>query len=225
MKNLMGGLYGVSEWVARFAVTNVLWLFFNFPIAILVMNMLVMDESSARMILIIPIAILAPFLFFPATAAMFATVRNWILKKEDQSIIIIYWKFYRENYKKSLLSGVLLTLMWIVWGIDFAYISSKNVLVMFSFLGLGLLLFVYTINFFSLLAHYEMAVIKLLKNSMIVTIGSPVLSLAVLLTSFIILYVSINGALFLLPFFVGSLISFVSFSAFYRYYLKTLEEV
>lgn len=223
MSGFMGGLYGVSEWIMRFSVINLLWIFFNLPIVLIVMNSFVAVRPMDLFVLLIPVALLAPFLFFPATAAMFASVRDWILEREESSLVKSYWKYYRENYKKSMLAGLVLTGIWIIWAADYYYLSQTNITFMFVFLILGVVLFVATINFFSLLAHYQMKLRSLFKNTLLITLGSPLLLLTVAIGSGIILYVSINGPWFLIPFFTGSLIAFISFSAFYRLYVKLTE--
>ncbi|MFZ3576841.1 YesL family protein [Virgibacillus sp. DJP39] len=219
MKGIMGGLYGVSEWISRFAVVNLLWLLLNLPLVLIVVNIMWGKQEGAAF-LMVPLISLMPLLFFPATSAMFASARDWVLSKDSSSITKAYFRYYKENYKKSLLGGMLLTGLWLIWGIDYYYFKDESVLFMFSFLMMGVVLFVYTINFFSIIVHYELKLRSMLKKSLIITIGSPILFLTVAIASGVILYVSVNGPLFLIPFFTGSLISFVSFSAFYRLYIK-----
>ncbi|MBM7570814.1 YesL family protein [Aquibacillus albus] len=220
MNGVMGGFYKISEWIMRFTVVNLCWVFFNLPIVFFIVNMLLANQLEDLIILSIPIILLAPFLFFPATAAMFASVRDWVLEKESSSLIKSYWKYYKENYKKSLLGGLLLTMIWSILVIDFYYLKDINVILMFAFIVLGIVLFVYTINFFSVIVHYDIKLRAIFKNTFLLTIGSPILFFAVLISAGIILYISVNGPLFLIPFFSGSLIAFICFSAFYRLFLK-----
>ena len=220
----MSGLYGVTEWITRFAVINLLWILFNLPVALIIINAIYVQQQGALFFIIVLLAIIAPFIFFPATTAMFASVRDWVLQKEDRSLIRSYWKYYKENYRRSVVGGIILTLIWVIWGVDYYYFSTVNVILMFAFIIMGVLLFVFTINFFSVLAHYELNIRSLLKTTLIITVGSPILLFTVTIGSGIILYVSFNGLLFLLLFFTGSLISFISFSAFYRLYDKLTQK-
>ncbi|SDI80119.1 YesL family protein [Alteribacillus bidgolensis] len=221
---LLGGLYQVSEWVSRFAVINLLWLIFNLPIVFVIISMLFAEHTGEVFILTIPLIVLSPFLFFPATAAMFASVRDWVIKKDYISLMKSFWNYYKENYKRSLLGGFILTGLWITWAVEYYYLSEVSVPLMFTFMIMGMVLFVYSINFFSMMAHYHLKLRTLLKKTFIITIGSPVLFLTVLLGSSLIIYVSVNGPLFFIPFFTGSLAAFISFSAFYRLYLKLAEK-
>ncbi|UOQ46577.1 DUF624 domain-containing protein [Gracilibacillus caseinilyticus] len=217
MQQGLGKLFGVTDWIARLAVANVLWLLFNLPIVILLLNMMVNGVNLAVSVVVM---VLTPFIFFPATTALFACVRDWTLDRDQHSIVRSFCRYYTGNYRKSCISGILLTAVWTIWGIDYYYLSSRNVVLLFAFLMFGLILFVYTIHFFSMLAHFEMDLRMLWKNAFLLTFGRPLLTVVISLISFVILYVSMNGLLFLIPFFTGSLIAFLTFSAFYRWYLN-----
>jgi uncharacterized membrane protein YesL len=219
--DMMGGLYRLCEWIMRFSVINLLWIVFNIPIAFIVVNILFVEQTGIMVFLLIPLLILLPLLFFPATTAMFASARNLVMKEEGVSIRQ-YWRYYKENYTRSLLGGLVLTVVWTIWAVDYYYFSKENIILLGIFLILGIVLFVFTINFFSILSHYHMKLLPAMKNSFLITMGSPLLFFTVLISNSIILYFSLFVFKFLLPFFTGSLIAYLSFSAFYRYYLKVI---
>lgn len=220
MKNFMSGMYAASEWIMRFAVVNLLWFIMNLPFVFFLFHLL---KGETELLLIIPIIILAPFLFFPATAAMFSSTRDWVLEREESSLVRSYYKYYKENFKKSFLGGVILTGVWAILIADYFYLKDVNAVLAVMFIVFGLFLYVYTVNFFSVNAHYEMRLKDLLKRALLLTTGSPVLCSAVLVSGIILAYVSLRGPLFLLLFFTGSLTAFLSFSAFYRLYLRLIE--
>jgi uncharacterized membrane protein YesL len=219
--DMMGGLYRLCEWIMRFSVINLLWIVFNIPIAFIVVNILFVEQTGLIVFLLIPLLILLPLLFFPATTAMFASARNLVMKEEGVSIRQ-YWRYFKENYTRSLLGGLVLTVVWTIWAVDYYYFSKENIILLGIFLILGIVLFVFTINFFSILSHYHMKLLPAMKNSFLITMGSPLLFFTVLISNSIILYFSLFVFKFLLPFFTGSLIAYLSFSAFYRYYLKVI---
>jgi uncharacterized membrane protein YesL len=219
--DMMGGLYRLCEWIMRFSVINLLWIVFNIPIAFIVVNILFVEQTGIMVFLLIPLLILLPLLFFPATTAMFASARNLVMKEEGVSIRQ-YWRYFKENYTRSLLGGLVLTVVWTIWAVDYYYFSKENIILLGIFLILGIVLFVFTINFFSILSHYHMKLLPAMKNSFLITMGSPLLFFTVLISNSIILYFSLFVFKFLLPFFTGSLIAYLSFSAFYRYYLKVI---
>lgn len=205
----------------RFSVINLIWLLFNLPIIFIVVSMLFADQLNNLYLLLVPLIIFLPVLLFPATAAMFASVRDWVMGKENRGLIKTYWNYYRDNYKQSLLGGIILTSVWVIWGLDYYYFSQENIILMFTFVILGLILFIYTMNFFSIIAHYNIGIGTMLKNTLLITIGSPLLSLSILISSGIILILS-SRLWFLMPFFTWSILAFISFSAFYRLYIKLI---
>ena len=221
----MGGLYVITEWIMKFSVVNLLWIIFNLPIVFLLLNLLFVQRIEELLFLMIPIIILIPLLFFPATTAMFAMVRGWIVKDEESTHLIrLFWGYYKENYKRSVVSGLLLTVAWVVWAADIYYFFDENIIMLLLFIIMGIILFVFTINFLSITVHYHMKLQPSLKNTLLITIGSPILFAAVAISSGVVLYISLNVFKFLLPFLTGSLIAFLSFSAFYRNYLKNIDK-
>lgn len=220
-----GGLYAISEWIMRFSVVNVLWVIFNIPFLFILFNILIIGQVEGIFFLLVPLAILAPIILFPATTALFGSVRQWIMKNEDQGgLIKSFWNYYKENYKRSLLAGFIFTGIWIVWAVDVYYFMEINTIIAAIFIVTGIILFVWTINFFSVTVHYHMKLFSSLKNALLITLGSPVLFISVVICSVSILYISIFVFQVLLLFFTCSLIAFLSFSAFYRSYLKIIEK-
>src|SRR5699024_4058109 len=93
---VVGGLYALSEWSMRFSVVNILWIIFNIPFLFILLNMLFIDQVESLLFLLIILAILAPILLFPATTAVFASARDWIMKNDDHGgLIKSYWPYYR----------------------------------------------------------------------------------------------------------------------------------
>lgn len=205
----------------RFSVINLIWLLFNLPIIFIVVSMLFADQLNNLYLLLVLLIIFLPVLLFPATAAMFASVRDWVMGKENRGLIKSYWNYYRDNYKQSLLGGIILTSVWVIWGLDYYYFSQENIILMFTFVILGVILFIYTMNFFSIIAHYNIGLGTMLKNTLLITIGSPLLSLSIFVSSGIILILS-SRLWFLMPFFTWSILAFISFSVFYRLYIKLI---
>jgi uncharacterized membrane protein YesL len=219
----MGALYTLSEWIMKFSITNLLWILFNLPIVYLLFTILFMEQLEVVFILLIPVILLMPFVFFPATTAMFAMVRDWIIKDEGiNQLIKKYWGYYKENYKRSVGNGFLLTAAWVIWAADVYYFYEKNTAMMILFIIMGILLLVFSINLFSVTVHFHLKFSTSLKNALLLTIGSPILFIAVAMSSGLVIYVSFNVFRFIIPFLTGSLIAFLSFSAFYRNYLKLL---
>jgi uncharacterized membrane protein YesL len=220
MQGVMNGFIQVGEWITRFAVTNVLWIFVNIPVLLVVTSMYMTGSSGLMPFYIALLMVLGPLLFFPATAALFASVRDFVMQKESKSLIVRYFKLFAENYRRSAAGGALLTVLWLIWAVDYYYFSGSSVILMFAFLGMVIPLFVFTMNFFVVLAHFDMPVRKLLRKALLLTFGNIKMTAITFAVSFVIFYVSVNGALFLLLFFSVSITAFFIFSLFYRYYAR-----
>lgn len=216
MTDLMGGLNRLFEWIMRLSVINILWIAFNLPICYLVFSILFAEDQSAMILFLLTIAVLAPFVFFPATTAMFGVVRKWVMGDLDVPLVKSYWKYYKENYVRSLTGGVILTIIWLIWGADFFFFSKINVIVSSFFLVGFLFLFLMTVFFFANTVHAELKLMTSLKNSFFLTMVYPLTNVIVLVLSGIILYISIGVFTFLIPFFMGTLITYITFAAYYQ---------
>ncbi|WP_254434117.1 YesL family protein [Halobacillus sp. Marseille-Q1614] len=219
-KGLMGGLFGVSEWIMKFSLGNLQWALFNLPVGLLLLSLLSLENSDLGFYLLFPLGLLTPFVFFPATAALFAKAREWVKKEEEGNREQSYFSYYKENYFKSMTGGLVFVLLWSVLAADIYYFSTRNSFLMNAFLIMGILLFVWTINFLCVLVHYDMKLLKVIKHSFVITIGSPILFAAIVICSGIILMISLYIFPLIIPLFTGSIIAFLTFSAFYRVHLK-----
>jgi uncharacterized membrane protein YesL len=207
----------------RFSIINILWLIFNFPIIFLVTMMMFTSQRDEFITLLIYFTLLLPLIFFPATTAMFASVRQWVLHGTISPLFRTFYRYYKENFKKSFLGGLLLTGAWGIVVADYYYFMNKNSLFLYVIIIIGLLLFIFTMNFFSVVSHYDLNLSKLFKNTLFITIGNPLLSLLIIIGSSVIIYLSFFVFLFLIPLFLGTLIAYLSFLPFHRMYLTSIE--
>ena len=187
----------------RFSVINILWFIINLPISFVIFSIYFNGFNNGFIVHLLPLVLLIPALFFPSTIAMFATVRDWVMKKEQQSLTKVYFSYLKANYKKSFLSGLALMFIWLIWAVDFYFFNSQNDLLSMVFLIFGFLLFIYTINFISLSVHYEMSSRTLMKNTFFLTFGSPLVCLFILISNYLLFYLSATEFLFLFPLFTG----------------------
>ena len=110
--SIMGTLYSFTEWFVKFTVTNIIWFILNIPIALIVLNIIMSDIGSLYYAL--PLILLVPLLFFPSTVALYATVRSWIINRnENVKLIRNYFKHFKGNYIKSFFSGIFCSLKFI----------------------------------------------------------------------------------------------------------------
>ncbi|MFD1953424.1 YesL family protein [Paenibacillus thailandensis] len=223
-RGIMGGFYRISEWIMRLSVTNILWLVCSIPFVFFAMGVIWAQDESQLYSSLIVTAIVSPFFFFPATAAMFTVARKWVMGEVDVPLIKTFFRGYKENYKQSMLGGLLYTVIFVVLIVDFmVYKNQFNSIISYIFIAFLLLLVVSVFNFFSMTVHYHMKTFQLLKNAILITIGKPFRSISTALMSGVVVYFSMQFT-FLIPFFMGSVIAFLSFWNFYIIYQKLQEQ-
>ncbi len=217
IRGIWGVFYKISLWLTRIASVNLLWFFFNLPVAIVVFNILLANYIGELIIFFVLLVILVPIVTFPATTALFAVVRRWVLG-EDVNIVKGFWEYYKQNYLDSLKGGLFITLIWSSM-FFYYYILTFNSLEIFTYLFYLLLaiLFVFTIHFFSITVHFQSRTLTILKNAMFFTVINPILTIEIMVVSGLLIYLSSTYFSFLVPFFIGSTIAFVSFLGFHRF--------
>ena len=136
MKGLHNKLNDVGEWIYRLIILNFLWIGFS----------------------ILGLGILG---IFPATNALFAVLRKYLLNKKDVKIASDFYHFYRKDFLKSNVLGFILTLIATVIWIDFRYFMSVTNFGMFIVGNLMLVLVAFLLLalcvVFPIFSHYEMS--------------------------------------------------------------------
>lgn len=228
-KGAMGGLYRITEWIMRIAGSNLLWLLCSSPFLFFVLTKLlsVLNGFGDDPLSTYGIAILAPFTFFPATAALFTVVRKWVMGDVDVPIFKTYFKGYKENYKQSMIGGIFYTLLFVVIAVDYTVYMKKleNMqligVIMLVFL---IVLFVSMFNFFSMVSHYHMKTSLMLKNAVLLTLIRPFRAFSTLAGAAIILYITYKFQ-WLIFFGTASLAAWFAFFNFYATYNKMQEQI
>lgn len=233
MKGFTGLLYRISEWIMRFFVINLLWALCSLPSSpLLLLLFLYMPwENPADMYnMFIYWGILTPITFFPATTAMFSVVRKWQIGDTDVPLFKTYFRSYIDNYKQSFLGGIIYVLLIGLLSLNvyfYTYIMDDSALSALSFLFIGLIVvaFISLFNFFSILSHLHMGTIRVVINAMMMTIGRPFTSILLVTSNFFVLYMSFFVLTFLVPFFMGTIMTFLSFFYFHQAFTRMQEKV
>ncbi|GIQ63065.1 hypothetical protein PACILC2_16330 [Paenibacillus cisolokensis] len=167
MRGVMGGFYKISEWIMRLSVTNVLWLICSLPFVFFIFTTLFSENVDQLYSGLFISAVVAPFTLFPATAAMFTVARKWVMGEVDVPLFRTFFRGYKENYVQSMVGGILYALLFVILIIDFrVYLNGMTSLQLISyvFLGLMFVLAVSLFNFFSMVVHYHMKTLQLIKT-------------------------------------------------------------
>ncbi len=91
-------------------------------------------------------------------------------------------------------------------------------------MSISVLLIISLFHFFSILTHLHMKMLQIVKNAVLITIGSPIRSLSMIVLVGVVLFVSTRIFTFLIPFFTGSLIAVISFWHFNLIFGKLQEK-
>ncbi|NYE07971.1 putative membrane protein YesL [Bacillus niacini] len=164
----LGSLNKLLEWISRLAFLNLLWISFS------LLGLII-------------------FGFFPATVAMFAVARKWMLGNEEMSIFKTFWTAYKREFLKSNVLGVIIVAIGLILYIDFQFVQhAANSFASFLYVPF----FIITLIFISMLfyiipifVHYDMKLSQVMKNSFFVMIMNPLSTFYMLIGSFGILFV------------------------------------
>ncbi|MFD2117295.1 YesL family protein [Paenibacillus yanchengensis] len=229
-RGIMGGFYRISEWIMRLSAINLLWIICSFPFALAALGLIVPIEGTEQQILdnmkfvSMVMGIVAPFTLFPATSAMFTVARKWVQGEVDVPLFKTFFRGYKENYKQSMIGGIIYTLLIFIMIVDFIVYKEKLALLAYVFIAFLVLIFISLFNFFSVIVHFEIKTFQLLKRSILFTIGTPLRSLSTAIMCGFVIYLSFFKFQFLIPFFMGSIVAFLAFWNFNLAYAKVAEK-
>ncbi|WP_342047959.1 YesL family protein [Bacillus sp. OTU530] len=186
MEGFIGGIYRVSEWVMRFMYVNILWILFT------LLGLVVLG-------------------FFPATTALFAVVRKWVMK-QDIPVFNTFWTVYRSEFLKSNSMGLIITifgcfLYFNIKIVEAVTIPILKLLYVPNIIIIIIFLFV-LLYIFPVLVHFDVGIKGIIKNAVILMTINPIVTfiMAVLTGFFCFILFHFPG---LIPFFSGSVPAFL----------------
>lgn len=145
MNFMNGRFFRVLEVLVNFFLLNLIWLISCLPLVTI----------------------------FPATAAMFAVSRQWILHHDD-SVFRAFFKHFKANLKQSFVIGILWTGFAFILYMNFLLLTEmeaiKFVLLLFVMLCTCVLLLT-TVFLFPVMVHYDLRVFDIVKNAFMLAIG------------------------------------------------------
>jgi uncharacterized membrane protein YesL len=156
MSFINGNSYRVLEVISNFFLLNVIWLLMCVPIITI----------------------------FPATAAMFGVVRQWVLKN-DASVFSTFFRYFKENFKQGLFIGIGWLLFAGLMVVNFTFTNQldsglRNILLPVFFVMTLFLLFT-TIYLFPVMVQYKTSSFNIIKNAFLFSISHLLLTLVLIL--------------------------------------------
>ncbi|MBZ9537070.1 YesL family protein [Cytobacillus oceanisediminis] len=198
VKGWQVGLTKACEWIMRLLYVNLLWIGFT-------------------------IIGLGVFGLFPATTAMFAVVRKWVMQENDIPIFKTFWRTYRAEFFK--VNGLGVILFFIGFSIYFylkIYHYDNQLVYLFS----RPLLFVAIIYYYALVmfffptyVHYKLPFLHYLKAPLMFSFASPLRTFLMIIMASSVYYflITFPG---LQPFLAGSTLSLVCMFVAHKVFLK-----
>lgn len=215
LKGISGVFYTMSEWIMRLSGINLMWFVLSLPFFALFVT--VEMTSSAGVAFFGTAAwIFAAFLFYPATAAVFSVVRDWVVENDYSSVLKKYFSHLKKDYRANVKAGAIFALVWLVWYYGYFYFYTVKSSGIIFFLLIGVAGFIYSVNFLSISAHYHMSFKAKMKNAFFISAGRPLMGLFIAFCAGVLLWLSTTQLLWLFPLLTCSMTAFLAFSAFYR---------
>ena len=182
-------VYQFSEWVTRLLCVNLLWIAFTLLGFVF-------------------------FGFFPATIAMFAVVRKWVIKEKDFQVFHLFWKTYKAEFVKMNGLGFFFIVAGFFLYLDMRFFPFKDgwiyIVLLVSLLGILFLYFIMVGFFFPIYVHYDFTYIQSIKYSLMIGLAAPFQSILLLVVSYFIFIISVSNPILILLF-SGSSTSFLWF--------------
>jgi uncharacterized membrane protein YesL len=130
------------------------------------------------------VACLPIFTIFPATAAIFAVVREWV-KKRDPGITRAFFSYFKEDFKQSFWIGIVWTSLGGLLAINFGLIGSMpdvaRLPLYIFFSSVGFLYVFASIYLFPTMVNFDATGPTILKNSLLWSVTQPLTTVQCLL--------------------------------------------
>ncbi|WP_223702546.1 YesL family protein [Sutcliffiella deserti] len=131
--------------------------------------------------------------FFPATAALFAVLKQMIMEDEDPSIFPLFWKKFKSEFLMSNIVGYLVLFTGLILYLDIKVLqlldnsilqlALASATVVIGFVYLLTLLYV-----FPIFVHFDLKLLQYPKHAVILAIAKPFHTIYLLALLAIVLY-------------------------------------
>ncbi|WP_165444932.1 YesL family protein [Gracilibacillus phocaeensis] len=184
LHGLMKVFYQAGVWVIRLVYLNLLWVGFT-------------------------ILGLVVFGFMPATVSLFAVLRQWIHGNEDMAIFPAFWRYFRQEFWKANLCGLIFLAIAYILRMDMILLKefpqwTFQLLLGITF-GLGALYAVMLLYFFPVYVHFDISLWQSFKYALLIGLSQLPITIMMIIGSI---------AVFSLYWFVSGLIPLLCVSLF-----------
>jgi uncharacterized membrane protein YesL len=198
MNKTVNRAYVATEWIMKFAYINLLWIGFS------LLGLIVLG-------------------FFPATISMFTVIRKWLMGEMDTPVFRTFWNTYKSEFLRSNGLGLIFLVVGGLIVLDLVFMkSSGSSFISAIQIPLYMFMFLVVITMFYLIpiyVHYELKLIQIIKNSLLMMIINPVENLVMITGVLAVIFIAkfIPGLGF---FFGGSLSAAIIMASCYLTFQK-----
>jgi uncharacterized membrane protein YesL len=179
-----GWLHQSCLWIYRLALVNLLWIAFTLAGGVVAG-------------------------FFPATVAMFAVIRGWLMGAEEGNTRQVFWTVFRAELLRANGVGYLMALIGYVLRVDLAFFMGRSGLLEQAFLvgslGLALVYCLTLVYLFPVYVHVDAPWHKRITTAAMLAVAHPFRAVLVLMGA-VSLYVVLSRVPGLAVFFGGSVL-------------------
>lgn len=198
MNRAASQVYAATEWIARFAYINLLWIVFS-------------------------LLGLGALGFFPATISMFTIIRKWIMGETDIPIFRTFWNTYKSEFLKSNGLGYIIVALIAIIILDLVFMKNSGSNFM-SAIHIPLYMFIFAVAMtmfylFPVYVHYELKIFQMIKNAFLTMLINPIENI-VIITGIATVYFVVKFIPGLGFFFGGSLSAAIIMAACYLAFTK-----
>lgn len=187
---ITGKLYQLCHWVMKLLIVNLIWIGFNFPVVYLALATLDVRTIDELYLILFTMIALLPFILFPATAAMFALVRRAVIHRIQDQLFRTFWRFYRQNYLQSMTGGIIFTIIWGIWLVNYQLLNAEiGSGLFYIYLLLTVFLLAFTSYFVADIVHVHLNVWSSLKKACMISLAFPHYTIASIGVSTAALYI------------------------------------
>lgn len=152
MNRIGNTLYKATEWITKCALLQVYWLLFT------LLGLIFLG-------------------FYPATIASFSLVRKWLMGETDLPLFKTFTQYFRTEFLKANLFGLVLNLFIALLLLDFFYIfinqSSGFEWINIPLFAYTLLFTLFTFYLFPVYVHFDQTLGQQFKNAFFIMLLSP----------------------------------------------------
>lgn len=175
---------------AALRVTFCFWVG-NVPYILLLMNLIVAENSDEILTLLLTMFLLIPVILMPVLTACLSITRKFFTEDtNDFSLMKCFLKAYKDEYKRSVGIGVLFNVLCFLLVVAWQYYTSYFGILGYLYIVLIAILIYVVLNMLNLINDQFLSTKEYLQNSIQLLLRYPFLSITGILEIFLVIYVS-----------------------------------